>query len=326
MQSGSEASNQPAAVRVRGLVKRYGDVAAVDGLDLDIPAGSIFGFLGPNGAGKTTTIRVLLGLVRRDAGDIEVLGRPVPSGLAELRGRIGAVVDRPAIYPPLSGRANLAVIADTLGKRRASRQRIDRLLDLVGLTAAGPERRPTSTPADRRTSGYSFGMRQRLALAAALLPEPDLLILDEPANGLDPAGQQELRRVLRAVRDGGATLLISSHLLAEVEQICDHVAIIDAGRLVRAGPTCELLGTSTPTWVVGVGADTASAYAALAGAGFAVRPNGAVRSELLVEAADPRRITYTLAQAGVWLDRLERHRVALEDVFLRLTANTAGRP
>ncbi len=298
----------PPAVSVSGLVKRYGEVAALDGLDLDVPGGSIFGFLGPNGAGKTTTLRALLGLVRPDAGRMQVLGVDVPAGLARLRGRVGAVVEAPAPYPPLSGRANLKVMADLSGGR--GRDEVEAMLELVGLAGAG--RKPVSQ--------YSLGMRQRLALAGALMGRPELLVLDEPANGLDPAGQQALRQVLRGARDAGATLVISSHQLGEVEELCDHVAILRAGRLVWSGAT-ETLLSRPRTWQVALGAvDPADAAAVLAAAGVRVLST----SPLTAECADPAQITRVLGEAGMWLGGLEPVRAGLEDVFLHLTGEQVG--
>lgn len=291
------------AVAVDGLVKRYGDTVALDRLELTVPSGSIFGFLGPNGAGKTTTLRALLGLVRPDAGRMEVLGTEVPGGLAGLQGRIGAVVEAPAPYPPLSGRANLRVLADTAGGR--GRGDVDAMLALVGLADTG--RKPVAQ--------YSLGMRQRLALAGALLGRPDLLVLDEPANGLDPAGQQALRQVLRGTRDEGATLVISSHQLAEVEAVCDHVGIIDAGRLVWSGPTAELLARPR-AWRVDLGsADRGGARTALQAAGIAVLAD----EPFTVECDDPSAVTRALGTTGIWLSGLEPVRAGLEEVFLQLT-------
>lgn len=297
-------------VAVDGLVKRYGATAALDGLDLSVPTGSIFGFLGPNGAGKTTTLRALLGLVRPDAGHMEVLGSEVPAGLTDLRGRIGAVIEAPAPYPPLSGRANLEVLADIAGGR--GRGDVDAMLELVGLADTG--RKPVSQ--------YSLGMRQRLALAAALLGHPDLLVLDEPANGLDPAGQRALREVLRHARDEGATLVISSHQLAEVEAVCDHVGIIDSGKMVWSGATAELLARPR-MWRVDLGgAHREAARAALLAAGIVV----VAEEPFTLECDDPSAITRALGEAGIWLHGLEAVRAGLEEVFLQLTRSLGERP
>lgn len=306
------APERDAAVVVSGLRKRFGALDVLDGLDLVVPTGSIFGFLGPNGAGKTTTIRALLGLVRADGGTMRILGHDVPAALPELRGRIGVVIDRPTPYPALSGRRNLQVVADLTGGNRTVHDRIDPVLSLVGLDRA----------ADRPASGYSFGMRQRLALAMALLPRPQLLILDEPANGLDPAGQQDLRRVLAEARDDGVTLLLSSHLLGEVQTLCDHVAILDRGRCIRAGTVDELLTEVHPAWLVDPGPDGAAAAEVLRAAGLHVVAADGTR--LLVEADEPGWITWHLGNAGIWLRELRPSGRDLESIFLSLTA-TADR-
>src|SRR5688500_12157338 len=205
-------------IETRALTKRYGDaVVAVDGLDLRVRRGEVYGFLGPNGAGKTTTLRMLLGLVRPTSGQATVLGaRPgAPSGLA----RVGALVEAPAFYPYLSGRDNLQVLAGHAGVPRA---RIDAVLAEVALAGRGGD----------RTATYSLGMKQRLGVAAALLKDPELLILDEPTNGLDPAGMAEMRELIRSLGEGGRTVVLSSHLMGEVEQVSDRVGVIRAGTLV----------------------------------------------------------------------------------------------
>jgi ABC-2 type transport system ATP-binding protein len=214
-------------IRCRGLTKRYGSTVAVDGLDLTVEAGQVFGFLGPNGSGKTTTMRMLLGLVRPTAGRAWLNGRrlPDPEGLA----RVGAMIEEPALYPWLSGRRNLEVLA-LCGPPLPHADAIDRALDRVGLTPV----------AGRKVKAYSQGMRQRLGLAAAILRDPTLLLLDEPTNGMDPAGIREFRSVLRSISGGGTTVFLSSHLLAEVEQVCDRVAVLHAGRLVEEGRIAEL--------------------------------------------------------------------------------------
>jgi ABC-2 type transport system ATP-binding protein len=213
------------------LTRAYGDRLAVRGLDLDVHAGEVFGFLGPNGAGKTTTIRMCLGLVRPTSGRVLLLGRDVSRHGAEVLPRVGALIESPALYGYMSGVANLRCFADTLCG--VPRGRIDEVLALVDLT----ERRRD------RVSTYSMGMKQRLGLAVALLHDPDLLVLDEPANGLDPAGIVEMRSLLRRLAGQGKTIFLSSHVLAEVEQTCDRVAILNAGELVRVAPVQDLLVT-----------------------------------------------------------------------------------
>jgi ABC-2 type transport system ATP-binding protein len=211
-----------------GLTKRYGHRDAVSNLTVSIPRGVIAGFVGPNGSGKTTTIRMLLGLVRPTAGTAEVMGHPITHPREYLH-RIGALIEGPAFYPGLSARANLQVLA-TLGG--FPRSRIARLLDQVGL----------GDRAGERVGGYSLGMKQRLGVAAALLPEPELLILDEPANGLDPPGIHEMRALMRSLRDGGATIFVSSHLLGELEQVADWLVVLKDGAALFAGPTSEVVG------------------------------------------------------------------------------------
>ena len=219
-----------------GLTKRFGKRLAVDGLDLRIPAGSITGFVGQNGAGKTTTIRMLLGLIRPTAGTGTVLGHPLGRTSAYLA-RVGALIEGPTFYPSLSGRENLMVLARLGGLEHA---RVDEVLVRVGL---GPRRLdPFRT--------YSLGMRQRLGIAAALLPRPELLVLDEPTNGLDPHGIAEIRAMLRSFADEGMTVFVSSHLLAEIQQICEHLVVIEAGRLLFQGGVEELLAARAPELVV----------------------------------------------------------------------------
>jgi ABC-2 type transport system ATP-binding protein len=217
------------ALRTVGLTKSYGRIRAVDGLDLEVSRGELFGFLGPNGAGKTTTIRMALGLVRPTAGQVEILGLDLARHRAELLPRVGALVESPALYLYLSGRDNLRAVADVLGG--VPKARIDELIELVGL--AGRDR--------DRVRTYSLGMKQRLGVAISLLNDPELLVLDEPANGLDPAGIVEMRDLLRRLAGQGKTVFISSHVLNEVQQICTRVAIINHGRLVRVAPVAELL-------------------------------------------------------------------------------------
>jgi ABC-2 type transport system ATP-binding protein len=219
-------------IETQGLTKRFGHQLAVDNVDLAVPQGAVFGFLGPNGSGKTTTIRMLLGLAAASAGTVSVLGMPMPRQLQEVLPRVGALVEGPAFYPFLSGTANLhrfdaASRHGTPGTRNA---RVAAALDRVGLSHA----------AGKRVHAYSLGMKQRLGIANALLSPRELLVLDEPTNGLDPQGTREVRSLVRSLAADGATVFVSSHLLAEVEQICTHAAIMSAGRLVAQGPLEEL--------------------------------------------------------------------------------------
>ncbi|MFB9239913.1 ABC transporter ATP-binding protein [Plantactinospora siamensis] len=220
------------AVQSHGLTKRFGRQLAVDGIDLAVPRGSVFGFLGPNGSGKTTTIRMLLGLIRPTAGRHSLLGLPMPAGAAAVLPRVGALVEGPAFHPYLSGAANLRRLdaADRTADPGTADRRIGAALERVGLTAA----------AAKRFRAYSLGMRQRLALAAALLAPRDLLILDEPTNGLDPQGTREVRGLIGELAGEGVTVLLSTHLLAEVEQVCTHVGVMHRGRLVAQAPLPEL--------------------------------------------------------------------------------------
>ena len=220
------------AVATFGLTKRFGKQVAVDGIDMSVPTGSVYGFLGPNGSGKTTTIRMLLGLVSPSSGASELLGQAMPRHIRTVLPRVGALVEGPAFHPYLSGRANLARLdaADRDADPDTARRRIDTALDRVGLLVA----------AGKRYRAYSLGMRQRLAIAAALLSPRQLLVLDEPTNGLDPQGTREVRHLVTSLAAEGATVLVSSHLLAEVEQMCTHLGVMNAGKLVAQGSIDEI--------------------------------------------------------------------------------------
>ena len=221
-------------IRISGLTKRFGRRVAVDGLDLEVGRGQIFGFLGPNGAGKSTTIRMLLGLLRPNGGEAWVLGARVPAERLRVGARVGAMVESPAFYDYLSGRRNLELLARLSGG--CDRARIDETLELVGLRDRQHD----------RVGGYSHGMRQRLGIAQALLPKPELIILDEPATGLDPQGLVEVRELMRHLRDEeGMTIFLSSHLLHEVEMICTEVGVVSEGKLIRHGTVADLLARST---------------------------------------------------------------------------------
>lgn len=220
--SGRSATDGP-AIRTAGLTRRFGDQTVVDSIDLEVRTGEIFGLLGPNGSGKSTTLRMLTGLIAPSEGDVEVLG----SAPGRVPRRIGAVIEEPAVYPYLSGRRNLELLARLVG---APADAVDKQLEMLGLADAG----------DRPAGGYSTGMRQRLGIAAALVHDPDLLLLDEPSAGLDPSGMVEIRELLERLADGTRTIVVSSHLLTEIDQICDRVAIIHRGRLVFQGELEEL--------------------------------------------------------------------------------------
>ncbi|MET1006142.1 MAG: ATP-binding cassette domain-containing protein, partial [Propionibacteriaceae bacterium] len=230
--AGLDAYDADAPVITKGLTKHFKHQVAVGGIDLTVPRGAVYGFLGPNGSGKTTTIRMILGLIRPTAGAITLLGQPMPSEAASVLPRVGALVEGPAFHPYLSGRANLARLdaVDAASDARTPRKRIDAALDRVGLLAA----------ATKNYRAYSLGMRQRLAIANALLMPRDLLVLDEPTNGLDPQGTREVRHLVGDLAADGATVLVSSHLLAEVEQMCSHVGVMTVGKLVAQGPVAEV--------------------------------------------------------------------------------------
>jgi ABC-type multidrug transport system ATPase subunit len=294
----------------RALTKRYGRVLAVDRVDLEVREGDRYGFLGPNGSGKTTVVRMLLGLVYATSGEIEVMGRPVPSRVAEVLPRIGALIEGPSCYGHLSGRANLGLI-DASGKRRGLRnrkQRIDEALERVGL--AGVD--------NRAVKKYSLGMRQRLGLAAALLREPRLLVLDEPTNGLDPQGIREIRDLLAELNKAGTTVFLSSHQLAEVEQLCTRVGIVDRGRLVLQQDLDEL---RAPTGRVMVRTPDADRAAALLD-GRVERRDG---DRLLVANADPAEVNARLVAAGLRVSEIGPERRSLEDLMLSVTGSGSDR-
>ncbi|CAM5791512.1 ABC transporter ATP-binding protein [Cellulomonas persica] len=300
---------QELAISTRGLRKTYRRrgkrQVAVEGLDLDVPVGGVHGFLGPNGSGKTTTIRMLLGLVRADSGTMRVFDQAVPERLPEVVGRVGAIVEQPKFFPNFSGRRNLSLLAGGIG---ADPKLVEVVLADVGLADRARDRYRT----------YSLGMKQRLAIAATLLKDPDLLIFDEPTNGLDPAGIREIRETMRGLADRGKTVLVSSHILAEVEQVADTVSIVARGRLVAQGTVAELIGTRT-TATVKVGVEVpGTAGELLRAQGWAVRRDGRY---LLVDGAPTgARITEVLAREGLYVDELVPVRVDLESVFLELTA------
>jgi ABC-2 type transport system ATP-binding protein len=308
-------------IELEGVRKTYagvrsGRTTAVDGLTLAVPRGGVHGFLGPNGSGKTTTIRILLGLVAADAGDVRVLGARVPHELARVAGSVGALVESPQLFPSFSGRRNLQILA-TLADLPATR--VDELLEYVGLR----ER------ADDRVKGYSLGMRQRLAIAAAMLKSPELLILDEPTNGLDPAGMVEVRELVRTLgSDGRTTVFLSSHLLAEVAAVCDAVTILRRGRLVASGDVAEVLAMAGGSGQLRVALRDAEeagrAGAVLTEHGFSatpVPPDG-----LVVAGEDGARVNALLGSAGIWARELVAVRPDLERAFLDLTAEGEASP
>jgi ABC-type multidrug transport system ATPase subunit len=304
----------PGVIRTGALTKRFGAVVAVSAVDLEVREGDRYGLLGPNGSGKTTLVRMLLGLVYATSGEIEVLGRRMPRHAREVLPQIGALIEEPAAYPHLSGRANLALLdaagPGSLGSaRRTRRRRVDEALEQVGLGGVG--RRPVKT--------YSLGMRQRLGLAGALIRKPRLLVLDEPGNGLDPHGIRDLRELLTGLNEAGVTIFLSSHLMAEVEQLCTRVGVLDAGRLVLQD---DLAALRAPTGVVVVDTPDADRAAALLdgqverrdGQRLLVRSGGADGA-----AGDAAALNARLVEAGLRVSAIGPHQRTLEEIVLAVT-------
>ncbi|MBA3420233.1 MAG: ATP-binding cassette domain-containing protein [Geodermatophilaceae bacterium] len=291
-------------IRTAALTKRFGSILAVDGVSLDVRAGDIYGFLGANGSGKTTTVRMILGLVLATSGKIQLLGQPMPGAGRAALTEVGALVEGPAAYGHLSGRANLGLL-DAMGKggvRRTRARRIDEVLEQVGLAAVG--RRPVKA--------YSLGMRQRLGLAAALLRQPRLLVLDEPTNGLDPQGIREIRELLLQLHASGTTVFLSSHLLAEVEQLCTRVGVLDRGRLVLQDDLAKLQAPTGRTVVHTPDQDRARVL--LDG-----RIEHRDRDRLVVRGADAAELNAMLVSGGVRVTELGPERRSLEQVVLAAT-------
>jgi ABC-2 type transport system ATP-binding protein len=292
-----------ALVEVSGLTKRYGDTLAVDGVDLTVLPGEVYGFLGPNGAGKTTTLRILTGLIAPTSGEVRVLGGA--PGQADVLGRTGSMIESPAFYPYLSGLDNLRLLAEYA---EVPRRRIDDVLDLVDLTDRARD----------RFSTYSLGMKQRLGVAAALLKDPELVILDEPTNGLDPAGMRDMRRLIRELGSGGRTVLLSSHLLGEVQQICDRVGIINSGRMVAEHNVEDLRGEQELVVRAAPRDRAQSILTGVLGAGTVHQYDETLRVKVTPDkAAEVNRI---LVEAGIAVSELHSTERALEDVFFELTS------
>ena len=291
-------------ITTTSLTKRYGTVTAVSSVDLDVREGDRYGLLGPNGSGKTTLVRMLLGLVYATSGEIEVMGGRIPKNAARILRNVGALVEEPGAYPHLSGRANLKLLdaAGPRGDRRTRRRRIAEALEQVGL--AGIDNRPVRT--------YSLGMRQRLGLAAALVRRPQLLILDEPGNGLDPRGIRDIRKLLLDLNAGGVTIFLSSHLLAEVEQQCTRVGILDRGRLVLQE---ELATLRAPTGRVLVDSPDADQVATLLD-GQVERRDG---SRLVVRHPDAAALNARLVGDGLRVSSIGPQNRTLEDIVLEVT-------
>jgi lantibiotic transport system ATP-binding protein len=298
------------AVRTDGLTKRFGHQTVVDAIDLAVPTGSVYGFLGPNGSGKTTTIRMLLGLVAPTAGGVELLGASIPRRAAEVLPAVGALVEGPAFHPYLSGRANLMRLdaADRTAEPRSARARVDGALDRVGLLAA----------ASKRYRAYSLGMRQRLAIASALLTPKDLLVLDEPTNGLDPQGTREVRQLVGSLAGDGTTVLVSSHLLAEVEQMCTHLGVMHVGRLVAQGSSAELRDQGATEATVDTDQPDQAARVMRELGLTEVHTSRTSATGLLGEVA-PEKVVAACVHAGVAVTGYRVGRPTLEDVFVSLT-------
>lgn len=314
------ADTSPAAVRTDGLTKVYGGRTVVDRLSFTLPVHSITGFVGPNGAGKTTTIRMLLGLVRPTSGSGEVAGAPLTHPAAYL-GRVGAMIEGPAFTPGLSGRDNLLALARAGG---VSASRVPQVLERVGMAERGGD----------RFRSYSLGMKQRLGIAAALLPRPELLILDEPTNGLDPSGIAQMRHLIAGLRDEGITVFVSSHLLSEVEQVADHLVLIDQGRLVYQGTLEQLVRRHSPRIVIRPErsehtaglvriAEACGWTAAASGDGeaFVDLPTTATSAEAATRSAELNRRAH---DEGITLTRLDVLRPTLEEAFFELTGSRSG--
>ena len=297
-------------IQVEGLRKEYrrlrgGATLAVAGLDLEVPEGGVFGFLGPNGAGKTTTIRCLIGLVAPTAGTLHLLGEEVPRHLPRVIRKVGSIVETPALFPRFSGRRNLRILGriDGIGPTA-----VDAALQRVGLADRG----------DDFVKTYSLGMKQRLGIAAALLKDPSILILDEPANGLDPAGIVEVRELIRSLGREGRTVFVSSHILSEIQQFADRVAILARGRLVTAGPVHEVLTSRGGEAVLVKLRDLDAGAAALAAAGMtSTRSGDALR--VSIAPIEAERVSRTLAESGLFVTDLRPEEKDLETVFLELT-------
>ena len=299
------------AIQSDGLTKRFrGGQVAVDDVALRVPVGSVYGFLGPNGSGKTTTIRMLLGLIFPTAGTHRLLGEPFPDDAARVLPRVGALVEGPAFHPYLSGQANLARLdaADRSVDPRTARRRIGEALERVGLAAA----------AGKRYRNYSLGMRQRLGIAAALLRPRDLLVLDEPTNGLDPQGTREVRHLIRQLGDEGVTVFVSSHLLSEVEQVCSHVGVMSVGRMVWQGSLAELAAQQQVRVHVSTSSPT-SAARVLTGLGLQSVSTVDGGAHAVLGSAQPEHVVEALVAAGVGVREFTVERPSLEDVFVGLT-------
>ena len=310
--SHKRAAESQWAVETHGLTKRFGNNVAVDGVELLVPRGCAFGYLGPNGAGKTTLIRVLLGLTHADAGTMSLLGYPVPKHRDVALARVGAIVDEPRFHGHLTGKQNLQILA--AAREREARDRIGQSLERVGLAHRG----------DDKVSKYSMGMRQRLGVAACLIGDPQLLILDEPMNGLDPAGMADMRDMILSLAAEGRTVVLSSHLLDEVERTCDAVAIVDRGKVIRQGSISELLAGASLVLQVEcsepdraaalIEASNVAAHIEVGTQGLGITLPGGTTRDVVAE------ITRILVEAGISVYRLQEVQASLESWFLQVTS------
>ncbi len=306
-----QSRDQQWAIHTVGLTKSFGSHKAVDAIDLRVPRGSIFGFLGPNGSGKTTTIRMLMGLANISAGEVSMLGYLIPSEIGKTLPKVGALVEGPAFYPYISGRDNLIRFdaADRFADPKTRSQRVDAALAKVGLTQAS----------DKKVHAYSLGMKQRLGIANALLQPRDLLVLDEPTNGLDPQGTREVRNLIRSLALEGITIFISSHLLVEIEQICTHLAVMSQGKVVAQGSVEELSASHTLQLKL-VTADTDRALQGLESVGIKAVADGETLSAKVPNGQiEPERIVQVLVELGVRVKAFELAAPTLEDRFVLLT-------
>jgi len=303
-----------APVAARALVKRYGDLVAVDGVDLSVERGDVFGYLGPNGAGKTTSLRMLLGLIRPTAGSVHLFGRDVTIGAKALEG-VAGFVEGPTFYPYLSARKNLHLLADYDG---GARSRIDEVLDVVDLRDRAKD----------KVGGYSHGMRQRLGIAASLLRAPRLLLLDEPTTGLDPAGMRDMRDLVRRLAHDGITVVLSSHLLTEVEELCNRVAIIRKGKIVYEGPLAELKASAPVGGYRLRTTDPARAHVVCASQSGVtdVRAVSDVELRFVADEGTAATLSLALGAAGIGITTLAPESVSLEELFLHLTEGDGAQP
>ncbi len=298
------------AVRTTALTKAFGGHPVVDGIDLDVPTGGVYGFLGPNGSGKTTTIRMLLGLIRPTSGTVELLGQPYPQAGHDALQRVGALVEGPAFHPYLSARANLRRIdaADRTADPRTAAKRIDAALDRVGLLPA----------ANKNFRIFSLGMKQRLAIAATLLMPRDLLVLDEPTNGLDPQGTREVRHLVGSLTQDGVTVLISSHLLSEIQQMCSHLGVMRAGKLVAQAPIGEFGADQQHLMAVATG-DVTQAAQVLDRLGLTDVIVGDDRVTGVPDEQKPEDVVAALVAHGVGVRGFSDDRPSLEELYVQLT-------